>query len=153
MPEDPASGAVVELEIPARPEFVGIARMAVAAFAAARPGFTDEKIEDLNIVVSEACSSVIESFAATDPDDADGDRPGLYLRCEDDDRGLEIRIAAPVGAGDAAFGSSRSDAAPRAAEDGFRICLIAALVDEVEERPARGGTELRLMIRHDTGGG
>ncbi len=55
---------VVELEIPARPEFVAIARMAVGALAGVRPGLAYERIDDLRIVVSEACTSAIEGLDA-----------------------------------------------------------------------------------------
>src|SRR5438046_2645076 len=77
---------VVELEIPARPEFVGIARMAVGALAGIRPGLAYERIDDLRIVVSEACTSAIEAL----------DHIGsLCLRCIDGPKALEIRIEAP----------------------------------------------------------
>ena len=38
------SAKAVQLEIPARPEFVGIARMAVGALAGIRPGLAYERI-------------------------------------------------------------------------------------------------------------
>ncbi|MGH2577774.1 MAG: anti-sigma B factor RsbW, partial [Actinomycetota bacterium] len=56
---------VIELEIPAQPEFVGIARMAVAALAGVRPGLEYERVDDLRIVVSEACTSAIEAIGAS----------------------------------------------------------------------------------------
>jgi len=64
---------VVELEIPARPEFVGIARMFVSALAGVRPGLAYERVDDLRIVVSEACTGAIEAMTA-DGDDGDGCR-------------------------------------------------------------------------------
>ncbi len=83
---DGAMDRVVELEIPARPEFVGIARMAVGALAGVRPGLAYERIDDLRIVVSEACTSAIEGLDA-------GSR--LRLRCIDGPKTLEVRIEAP----------------------------------------------------------
>ena len=68
------AGTVVQLEIPARPEFVGIARMAVGALAGIRPGLAYERIDDLRIVVSEACTSAIEAL---------GEEGTLCLRCLD----------------------------------------------------------------------
>ena len=87
---------VVKLEIPARPEFVGIARMAMGALAGIRPGLAFERIDDLRIVVSEACTSAIEEL-----DEADS----LRLRCVDGPKSLEIRIEAPASAFESAFPS------------------------------------------------
>src|SRR5690348_10680244 len=99
---------VVELEIPARPEFVGIARMAVGALAGIRPGLAYERIDDLRIVVSEACTSAIEVL----------DREGsLRLRCVDNPKTLEVRIEAPGAAFESVFPAG--DPAPEV--DSFRV--------------------------------
>jgi serine/threonine-protein kinase RsbW len=129
---------VVELEIPARPEFVGIARMAVGALAGIRPGLAFERIDDLRIVVSEACTSAIEAL------DQEGT---LHLRCIDGPKTLEIRIDAPGGAFESAFpsGDLSHDV------DSFRISLIRALVDDAELRSSPRGTELCLMLHREAG--
>lgn len=124
---------VVELEIPARPEFVGIARMAVGALAGIRPGLAYERIDDLRIVVSEACTSAIEMLSA------DGN---LRLRCIDGPKTLEVRIDAPGSAFDGAFPAD----APEADGDNFRISLIRALVDDAELRRSPDRTELCLVM-------
>ena len=122
---------VVELEIPARPEFVGIARMAVGALAGIRPGLAYERIDDLRIVVSEACTSAIEIL------DEEGN---LRLRCIDGPKTLEVRIDAPG----AAFEGALPPDDPEADDDNFRISLIRALVDDAELRSTPGRTELCL---------
>jgi anti-sigma regulatory factor (Ser/Thr protein kinase) len=127
---------IVELEIPARPEFVGIARMAVGALAGVRPGLAYERIDDLRIVVSEACTSAIEAI-----DDAGR----LRLRCVDGPKSLEIRIEAPASAFESAFPSG--DQEPDA--DNFRISLIRALVDDAELRTTEGRTELCLILHRE----
>jgi serine/threonine-protein kinase RsbW len=53
-------GDSVEVTIPARPEFVSVARLA-AATVAARQGFTYDEIEDVKLAVGEACASLIVS--------------------------------------------------------------------------------------------
>jgi len=127
---------VVELEIPARPEFVGIARMAVGALAGIRPGLAYERIDDLRIVVSEACTSAIEVL----------DRKGsLRLRCVDSPKTLEVRIEAPGSAFESVFPAGE----PGPEVDSFRISLIRALVDDAELRPADGSTELCLIVHRD----
>lgn len=127
---------VVELEIPARPEFVGIARMAVGALAGIRPGLAFERIDDLRIVVSEACTSAIEEI------DGSGN---LKLRCIDGPKSLEIRIEAPAAAFASAFPSGKQEHDA----DNFRISLIRALVDDAELRSTEGLTELCLVMHRD----
>ncbi len=134
---------VVELEIPAMPEFVGIARMAVAALAGVRPGLDYDRVDDLRIVVSEACTSAIEAFGGSG-----GDPPRVRLRCQDGPDRLEVAIAGPPGAFD-------STVADPGAEDtgGFRISLIRALVDEADVQPTAAGSELRLVLFRQAAGG
>jgi serine/threonine-protein kinase RsbW len=137
---------VVELEIPARPEFVGIARMAVGALAGIRPGLAYERIDDLRIVVSEACTSAIEMLAHQPA--AGGDSgAGLRVRCIDGPNTLEVRIEAPGSAFDSAF--PVAEPGPDTGPDTFRISLIRALVDDAELRSAAGHTELRLVMHRE----
>lgn len=124
---------IVELEIPARPEFVGIARMAVGALAGIRPGLAYERIDDLRIVVSEACTSAIEGL-----DEASV----LKLRCVDGAKSLEVRIEAPG----SVFESAVPINEPDPEDDNFRISLIRALVDDADLRSSEGHTELRLVM-------
>lgn len=128
---------VIELEIPARPEFVGIARMAVAALAGVRPGLEYERVDDLRIVVSEACTSAIEAFGASTGE------PGarVRLRCHDGADRLEVVIAGPAGAFDAAVAGHDSDD-----DGGFRISLIRALVDDAVVQATPEGSELCLVL-------
>lgn len=144
---DPSGGhprtpeAVVELEIPARPEFVGIARMAVGALAGIRPGLAYERIDDLRIVVSEACTGAIEIMS---------EEGSLRLRCIDGPKTLEIRIDAPGAAFEGALPADDGDADEGDADEGdFRISLIRALVDDAELRSSPGRTELCLVMHRE----
>ena len=47
----------MELEIPARLEFVALARLLVSSFAASSAVLPDDRIDDLKIAVSEACTA------------------------------------------------------------------------------------------------
>ena len=133
---------VVELEIPARPEFVGIARMAVGALAGIRPGLAYERIDDLRIVVSEACTSAIEGLEETSI---------LKLRCVDGPKALEVRIEAPGSVFESAF--PLSEPAPEAEADNFRISLIRALVDDADLKSSPERTELCLIMHRDAASG
>ena len=127
---------VVELEIPARPEFVGIARMAVGALAGIRPGLAYERIDDLRIVVSEACTSAIEGLEESSV---------LKLRCLDGPKALEVRIEAPGSVFESAFPSNE----PEPEADNFRISLIRALVDDADLKSSSERTELCLVMHRD----
>lgn len=133
---------VVELEIPARPEFVGIARMAVGALAGIRPGLAYERIDDLRIVVSEACTSAIEGLEETSI---------LKLRCVDGPKALEVRIEAPGSVFESAFPLSEPE--PEAEADNFRISLIRALVDDADLKSSPERTELCLIMHRDAASG
>lgn len=134
----------VELDIPARPEFVGIARIVVSALAGIRSGLAYERVDDLRIVVSEACTSAIEAAGGEGGDDR-----RVVVRCFDGAERLEVCIEGPAGAFDPALagaGPGRREA------DEFRIPLIRALVDDAEVRPSPSGSELCLVMRRETAG-
>jgi serine/threonine-protein kinase RsbW len=118
---------LVRLEIPALPAFVGVARTVVVAIATSLDGIDDDRLEDLRIAVSEACTNAVES-------QGDGDtRQRVVLRCLLDGQRLEIRIE------DAAAGIDPDDVPPPGepglelpdAERAWGVQLIQALVDEV----------------------
>ncbi len=127
---------VIELEIPARPEFVGIARMAMGALAGIRPGLAYERVDDLRIVVSEACTSAIEGL---------DEGSVLKLRCIDGPKSLEIRIEAPGSVFESAFPTDE----PEPEADNFRISLIRALVDDAELKSSPERTELCLVMHRE----
>ena len=128
---------VVELEIPARPEFVGIARMAVGALAGIRPGLAYERIDDLRIVVSEACTSAIEGLE-------DGRRPASALHRRPEDA-RDPHRSARLGVRERLFRSTRPNPTP----DNFRISLIRALVDDADLRSSPERTELCLVMHRE----
>ena len=141
-------GEAVELEIPARAEFVALARLAVSALAAADGELADERVDDLKLAVSEACTNAIEAHTAIDTDER------VVVRCWIDEAGLEVRIS-DRGAG---FDPSElpdhppvTDPARLKFERGLGIPLIRALVDVVEFSSSDSGTEVRLVMRHANG--
>ncbi|MEA2971741.1 MAG: serine/threonine-protein kinase RsbW [Actinomycetota bacterium] len=143
-------GEAVELEIPARAEFVALARLAVSALAAADGELADERVDDLKLAVSEACTNAIEAHTAIHTDER------VVVRCWIDEAGLEVRIS-DRGAG---FDPSELPDHPPVTdpdrlkfERGLGIPLIRALVDEVEFSSSGSGTEVRLLMRHANGAG
>lgn len=134
---------VVELEFPARPEYLALARLVVASAASIEPTFADERIEDLRVAVSEATTNAIESHL-----DFDGaDR--ILIRCnlgaeqievevEDQGPGFDPDELVPL--------PEMDDPARLDIEGGFGIPLMRTLADESEIRSSPDGTAVRLVV-------
>jgi serine/threonine-protein kinase RsbW len=136
------------LEIPAKPAFVGVARSAVTAVATTVPEIDDDRLEDLRIAVSEACTNAVEAHLTVPTDDK------VILRCLLDDARLEVHIQ------DVGQGFDPAAIPPRApftepsqltAERGWGLQLIRALVDEVDFVDHGQGTSVHLVIRRAPG--
>ena len=117
---------LVQLDIPAQPAFVGVARSVVTTVATTIEGIDDDRLDDLRLAVSEACTNAVE-------DDASGRR--VVVRCTLDDVELTVRI------------EDEGDAFAEAsiAERGFGLQLITALVDSVDF--AREGSGSAVIMR------
>jgi serine/threonine-protein kinase RsbW len=137
---------VVELEIPARPEFVALARLVVASFASTRVGLRDDQIDDLKIAVSEACTNAIEAHDASATDER------VLVRCCAPEGDLTVFVEDRGGG----FDPSTLPAHPPVTdptrlkfERGLGIPLIRSLVDDVEFESSAEGTSVRLTMRTD----
>jgi serine/threonine-protein kinase RsbW len=119
---------LVRLDIPALPAFVGVARSVVATVATSVEGIDDDRLEDLRLAVSEACTNAVEG--------RDGTGHRVVLRCVVDGDHLEVRIE------DAGDGFS----AEAIAERGWGLQLITALVDDVVFSRQDGGTAVSLRM-------
>ena len=133
----------VELEIPARAEFVALARLVVSSVALARRELADDRIDDLKLAVSEACTNAIESHAAIDTAER------VTVRCEESDDRLEVLVE-DRGSG---FDPSTLPEHPPVTdperlnfERGLGIPLIRSLVDEVNFETSDAGTAVRLTL-------
>jgi serine/threonine-protein kinase RsbW len=137
-------GEFVELEIPARPEFVALARLLVSAMASGHGGLADDRVDDLKLAVSEACTNAIEAHDAIETDER------VIVRCRDDETGLEVEIE-DRGAG---FDPSTLPDHPPVTdpnrlkfERGLGVPLIKTLVDEVEFSSSSAGTAVKMLMR------
>ncbi len=134
---------VVALEIPARAEFVALARLVVSALAATDSQLADARVDDLKIAVSEACTNAIEAHHSSEVDER------VVVRCEEGDDRLEVSVE-DQGEG---FDPSTLPEHPPVTdperlnfERGLGIPLIRTLVDEVSFVPADGGTSVQLVM-------
>jgi serine/threonine-protein kinase RsbW len=123
-----ASEELVRLDIPALPAFVGVARSVVSTVATSVEGIDDDRLDDLRLAVSEACTNAVDG----------GERGAqrVVLRCTLDEVNLEVRIE------DAADAFS----AEVIAERGWGLQLITALVDDVEFSSDGAGTAVTLRM-------
>jgi serine/threonine-protein kinase RsbW len=134
---------VVKLEIPPRAEFVGLVRLVVSSVAAHHRRLDDDRLADLKLAVSEACTNAIEAHESG-PVEA-----RVVVRCQEDHDRFEVRVI-DRGAG---FDPSAlpghppvTDPARLEHERGLGIPLIRALVDEVHFESSPEGTSVRLVV-------
>jgi serine/threonine-protein kinase RsbW len=84
--------ARVELSIPGRPEYVGVARLAILGVAS-RMRFSYDEVEDIRLAVGEACTTAIERT-----NEAGLSCQQIRIRCQIDSSQLviEVRDNAPI---------------------------------------------------------
>ena len=134
---------VIELEIPARAEYVGLARLVVSSLASGRRSLPEERIDDLKLAVSEACTNAIEAHHDVDVNER------VIVRCAEAEDRLEVSIE-DRGKG---FDPETLPEHPPVTdperlnfERGLGIPLIRTLVDEVTFEPSADGTAVRLVM-------
>ncbi|MCU0269154.1 MAG: ATP-binding protein [Acidimicrobiales bacterium] len=133
----------IVLEIPARADYLGLARQVVAAAAAIQPRVRDERIEDLRIAVSEATTNAIEAHAHLGSDER------ILIRCNLGDDRIDVEVLDRGGG----FDPGEVESAP-AAEDpdrlewerGLGLPLMLGLADETSIEATDGGTAVRLTV-------
>ena len=135
----------IELDIPARPEFLSLARQVVAAAAAVEPRFHAERIDDLRLAASEAITNAVEAHAEVLGDGR------ISVRCNLDVDGDRIRVEVHDSAGgfdpDAVPSVPDADDPDRLGyEHGLGIPIMRQLADETEIRTTESGTTVELTV-------
>lgn len=128
-------GRSVRLTIPAKPEYIGLGRLALTAIAGVRR-VSDETLHDLKLALTEACTNSVR-YAY---DGGEGEVEILY-QLEPD------RLVVEVGDDGSGFDpESAQQEDPGLDEGGLGIEIIRALADEVEIGPRNGGgSRLRFV--------
>ncbi len=135
----------VKLDIPAKPEYVALGRLALSGLLRSR-GYSEDAVADLKLALTEACSNSVRH--AYDHDDGlvhleftiHSDRVTVLIRDEGD--GFQENEADCPECG----------AIPeiRLSEGGMGISIIRAVVDDFDlSRPDDGGTVLVLTKNRD----
>jgi serine/threonine-protein kinase RsbW len=137
-------GDVTIADIPVRPEAIGAARRLVAR-AARAAGLGDDRIDNLLIAASEACTNAMEAqmhAGVTSP---------MSLRCGVFAQELRVEIEDCAGGGfdegEIAPRPPRNDPGHLDVERGWGIQLMRELVDRVEFEHCPDGTLVRLVMR------
>lgn len=137
------TAVAIELGIPARAEYVALARLVVSSLASSRRELPDERIDDLKVAVSEACTNAIEAHRNSGAGD------NVSIACIEFDDRLVIRISDQ---GEGFDPKSLPEHPPVTDperlnfERGLGIPLIRTLVDDVEIESGPNGTEIRLVM-------
>jgi serine/threonine-protein kinase RsbW len=121
---------LVNLVIPAKTDFVSIARLAVSGIAN-RMGFTYDDIEDLKLAVSEACTNAVDAQYT----DGEGD---IKVCCNIFSNRLEIEVTEQC-----MNEELESPDTKALREQDFGLFFIESLMDEVDVQE-EGGVVVRL---------
>ena len=139
---------MVELEVPARPDYLALARLIVAAAAANESSaVSEDRIDDLRLAVSEACTNAIEAQQRATKQT--GREANILIRCRVAEGVVEVEIH-DHGVGFDPTGLAAhppvTDPARLDHERGLGIPLIRLLTDEVDFEPSSDGTVVRMVI-------
>jgi len=146
------AGTVVELRLPARLDRVHLARCLVVSVAqtSAAP-FDDRRLDDLRLVVSEACTNAVEAQALVDRDGTPGvgrnhRADSILVRCTllEDGVAIEVVDQGPGLPGPVMAWFEASPIVPPAS--GFGLYLMRTLADSCEIRSTPVGTTARLCF-------
>ncbi len=134
---------ILSLEIPPRAEFVAVARLVVATAAKSRRALADERVADLTLALSEACTNAIEAYGAKEEADrvrvrVDEDDERFVVTVEDRGPGFDL-MEVPIH-------PAVTDPNRLNFERGLGIPIIRNLVDEVTFTSGDGGTTVRMVL-------
>ncbi len=139
-PEDTQT-ETVQLVIPCRPEYVGVARLAVLGIASRLP-FSYDEVEDVRLAVGEACSHAVERA---------GIKPATihitsHITRTLDGKVLTIKVKDDVSQADTAAPTEEARLLEEAGVDqeGLGALLMEILVDEVTIEATPAGTSVLL---------
>jgi serine/threonine-protein kinase RsbW len=125
----------VELKIPCKPEYVGVARLAILGVAS-RMRFSYDEVEDVRLAVGEACTTSVEWAERNDKIES-----SILLVSEIASDKLTIDVIDESGSRSDSSVGGESEQEP----ENLGALLITLLVDEVTVEPQDKGTRVRMV--------
>lgn len=139
--------AEIELEIPARSDYLALVRLVVAAAVSIEPPIDDRRLDDLRLAVTEACANAIEATGTAN-------EATITIRCTLETDRIEIEVVDHGGGFDpSTLGELPAATDPQRLEHerGLGVPLMRALADDVTFETSPDGTSVRLTVyRPDT---
>ncbi|CAM3921325.1 anti-sigma B factor RsbW [Alkalicoccus chagannorensis] len=128
---------VIDMRVPAKPEYVGVVRLA-ASGVANRLGYSYDDIEDIKIAVAEACTNVVNHAYAQDSKENT-----MHVEFTVHQNRMELMVADRGGAVDVETLKnkgpvSKDQPIEELKEGGLGLFLIETLMDEVDIRGEAG---------------
>ena len=133
--------AEVALEIPSRPEYVGVARLAILGVAS-RMRFSYDEVEDIRLAVGEACTRSIDRLNGR----LEAEEHRILLRCLIDSNRLTIEVRNPVARPIERL-ELPADPAALPGDGELGGVLIRILMDEVDTEE-QDGTQVLRMVKY-----
>lgn len=124
----------VELAIPGRPEFVGVARLSLARVASLKE-FSFDAVEDIRLAVGEACTRAIDRLTHFGMADK-----MVRVTCLAYSDRISIEVSSPL------TPAGEMPVAAPTSEDDLGSMLVQILMDDLSEQedPATGTHTLRM---------
>ena len=133
----------LELSVPARAEYIAVVRLVVSSLANARRALADDRIDDLKLAVSEACTNAIEANRDV------GTEAPVVVSCWEAPERFEVCVA-DSGAGfdpdDLPEHPPVTDPNRLNFERGLGIPLIRSLVDDARFESGPDGTSVWMTL-------
>jgi anti-sigma regulatory factor (Ser/Thr protein kinase) len=138
-------GDRIELDVPARPEFLALVRAIVTLIAETGSKLPSQRIDDLRLAVTEAFANAIDAERRK-PEET---RRPVVVRCDLEADYMIVEIHDEGGGFDPAALTPHPDVTKPARlqfERGLGIPLMRELTDELEFRAEGGGTTVKLVL-------
>jgi serine/threonine-protein kinase RsbW len=138
-------GDRIELDVPARPEFLALVRSIVTLIAETGSKLPDRRIDDLRLAVTEACANAIDAERRKPEEE----RQPITVRCDLEADYVVVEVHDQGGGFDPDALTPHPDVTKPDRlqfERGLGIPLMRELTDELDFRHEGGGTTVRLLL-------
>ena len=125
--------AYVEIKIPCRPEYVGVARLAILGIASRMKFYYDE-VEDIRLAVGETCTTSVDWAQRNNKLDTN-----IILKSFISPEKLIVEIIDESGPHNPEFSGTANE------PENIGALLVTLLVDEVEVTSNETGTRFRMV--------